>query len=295
MSLTILDPNAMQALLTRMWQKQLGTDEDPANGRWYTNGANDDNVGLYGGLTDTMDGNATLDEASKHYAPTQVVAAYSTVDNRNGLVGPTSVTLSYQYTNSVTTTHTVSNAVKVGFGYDFKAKAEIFGIGGESTTKFSIDYTYTSSDANSNTQTQTQTFSQTVAVNVPAGKVYKAVLVGSAQRLDIPYHLDVSVTGTTETWFEDRINGHYNWMMDIGSAFGLAGDPAYKNAGGGRGVVVGVTGMLTAQQTTDFTVQIWDVTNQAPPNVAMMRAAVPHGEDVLPAGAVLVSSFPATA
>lgn len=302
MSLTILDQNQIASTLSDMWKKHLGTDKDPANGQWYTDGANHDGVGLYGGLTDTIDQSATFDEANKKFTPTQRLAASSVVDNRNGLVGNTTVTLSYQYTDSVSTTHTVSNSVKVGIGLEFKAKAEIFGIGGEATTKFSLDYTYTSSDASSSTQTRSQTVSQNVAVNVPAGKVYKAVLVGSSQQLDIPYTVNVRVSGTTETWFEDRVNDHYNWLMDIGSAFGLAGNPLYTNAGNGQGVAVAMKGTLTAQQSTDFSVEIWDVTAQyakvsnsplgSLAAAIAQRAAVSPNQKLMPANAILISSTP---
>jgi hypothetical protein len=287
-----------------MWKKHLGTDKDPANGKWYTNGANNDGVGLYGNLTDTIDQNATFDEANKKFTPTQRLAASSVVDNRNGLVGNTTVTLSYQYTDSVSTTHTTSNSVKAGIGLDFKAKAEIFGIGGEVTTKFSLDYTYTSTNASSSTQTRSQTVSQNVAVNAPAGKVYKAVLVASSQQLDIPYTVNVRVSGRTETWFEDRVNGHYNWFMDIGSAFGYAGNPLYTNAGNGQGVAVAMSGTLTAQQSTDFSVEIWDITaqykNVTPSPLGSLAAAVaqrsaaPRNETLLPSNAILISRTPVT-
>jgi hypothetical protein len=302
LALTILDQNKVGSVLTAMWKKHLGTSKDPANGKWYTDGANHDGRGLYGGLTDIIDQNATFDEANKKYTPTQRLAASSVVDNRNGLVGNTTVTLAYQYTDTVSTTHTTSNSVKVGVGVDFKAKAEIFGIGGEATTKFSLDYTYTSTDASTSTQTRSQTVTQNVAVNVPAGKVYKAVLVATSQQLDIPYKVNVRVSGITETWFEDRVNGHYNWMMDIGSAFAFAGDPSYQSAGNGQGIAVAMSGTLTAQQSTDFVVEIWDITSQynkaansALENLAAavgQRAAAPANDSLMPPGAILISRTP---
>lgn len=296
MALTILDQNSIASLLTAMWKKELNTGEDPSNsGRWNTNGANNDGVGLYGGLTDSIDSAPTFDLANKNYSPTQRLAASSTVDNRNGLAGSTSVTLSYSYANSVSTTHTVSRALKVGLGIDFKVSAEFFGVGTDVTTKFSIDYTYSSSDASSTTQTRTQTVSQQVQVNPPTGKVYKAVLVGSAQQIDVPYHLNVHVSGRTETWFENRVNGHYNWAIDIGTAFSIAGNPQYmRDSATGQGLVTGVTGMLTAQQTTGFVVQTWDVTASTPPSHAEMpqKFAVVRDGQFLPEGAILISSTP---
>jgi hypothetical protein len=86
------------------------------------------------------------------------------------------------------------------------------------------------------------------------------VLRASAQQLVVPYKAIVYVSGMTETWFEDRINGHYNWMMDAGSTFNLINQ--YGSAGGdshaygrdpssGRGTVT-LTGSVTAQQTSAF-------------------------------------------
>jgi hypothetical protein len=280
-----------------MWKKNLNTDEDPSNnGRWNTSGANGDSIGLYGGLTDSIDTAATFDQANQHYSPTQRLAASSIIDNRNGLASSSSVTLQYQYSDTVSTTHTVSNSVKAGVAFEFKAAAEIFGIGGDATTKFSIDYTYTSTDATTSTQTRTETVSQNVTVTPPTGKVYKAVLLGSAQQIDVPYKVNIHVTGTTETWFEDRVNGHYNWMMDAGSAFANFNNPAYINSNGG--LVTGVSGILTAQQTTDFLVQIWDITNSfsdKPNGGSPQKLVASRQASLLPPGASIVSSVPVTA
>ena len=300
MALTILEQDKIKSVLTAMWKKALNTDQDPANGRWFTNGANNDGKGLYGGLTDSIDTTAIFDMANKNYSPTQRLAASSIVDNRNGLTPSASVTLSYKYADTVSTTHTTSHAVKLGFGFEFKAKAEIFGVGGEATTKFNIEYQYTSSDSKTETQTREHSISQHVPVNVPTGKVYKAVLVAAVQKIDVPYHLNVYVSGQTETWFERQVNGHYNWMLDVGSAFAIAADPQYRREGNTtKGLVTGVTGMLTAQQTADFTVQTWDVTSEFPALKASQPAAafsqkfaVAPGESLLPEGAMLISSTP---
>lgn len=138
MALTILDVDAMKTLLTEMWKKNLNTSEDPANGQWYTNGPNGDHVGLYGGLTDSVNGAVRFDLNRKHYSPTEGIVASSTVDNRNGLVSTTTVNLSSAYTDSVSTTNTYSHAIKEGFAFEVKAKGTLFGIGSEVTTKFNI-------------------------------------------------------------------------------------------------------------------------------------------------------------
>ncbi|MGS0742573.1 aerolysin family beta-barrel pore-forming toxin [Glaciimonas sp. GG7] len=298
MALTILDQTKVATLLSAMWKKHLKTNLDPANND-RADGINHNGVGLCGGLTDSIDNTAIFDMHNKNYSPTQKLAASSVVDNRNGLVNSTSVTLSYQFTNTVSTTRSVSSVVKAGMTFDFKAKGDIFGFGVEASTHFAVDYTYTSSDATTSTQARAQTVTQQVAVDVPANKVYKAVLIAHAQQVDVPYRVNITVSGITETWFEEPVRDHYNWKMDIGPAFGHAGDPQYALAANGKGVVMGVGGVLTAQQTTDFVVQIWDITAEYSPTPAFKSLKTPAQrliaspqQTLLPEGAILVSSTP---
>ena len=49
MALQFLDKNVIGQYLREMWKKNLNTGEDPANGKWFENGANTDGRGLYGG------------------------------------------------------------------------------------------------------------------------------------------------------------------------------------------------------------------------------------------------------
>jgi|HubBroStandDraft_1064217.scaffolds.fasta_scaffold173246_2 hypothetical protein len=304
MSLTILNENAIRDLLTSMWKKALNTNQDPANGKNYTSGPNGSG-GLYGGLTDTIDNKAVLDETNKLYTPSEVLGTSELVNNINGLQKHSTVTLTAQATNSVSATQEQSNSVHVGAGVDFKVNAEIF----ELTTKFSIDYTYTASDSRTWSKTNTATASAAVDVDPPTGKVYKAVLVGKSRQVDIPYKVFVTVRGTTSTWFESRVKapgdseGHYNFNKSIGDAFATAGDPNYL-ANGDDGRVVAASGVLTAQQISDFEAQIWDVTTQytAPHGVALPAAAQTGSagqklvasttESGLPDGAVLISRIP---
>lgn len=86
-------------------------------------------------------------------------------------------------------------------------------------------------------------------VSPPKGKVYEAQLIATTQELTVPFQLDVEVVGHTETWFEDRINGHYNWTLSIGAAFAIAGKPEYKgDPTTGKGLVPAIAGMLTANR-----------------------------------------------
>ncbi len=52
MGLEYLDKNILGKYLSDMWKKELNTGRDPANRKWYENGANNDGIGLYSGITD---------------------------------------------------------------------------------------------------------------------------------------------------------------------------------------------------------------------------------------------------
>jgi len=62
-------------------KKELGTGKDPANRKWYEDGANHDGIGLYGGLTDTASTELLFDESQKAYTPQKVVCDTATLDN----------------------------------------------------------------------------------------------------------------------------------------------------------------------------------------------------------------------
>jgi hypothetical protein len=170
MALQFLDKNVIGQYLREMWKKNLNTGEDPANGKWFENGANTDGRGLYGGLTDTASTSLIFDESQKSYTPQDIIADSATIDNRNGLTPNSTVTLSYAYADSTSSTQTTTAAIKIGVGFDFKASATIFGIGGEATTKFSFEFSYSWTDSKTETQTKTRTFSQAVPVAVPTAR-----------------------------------------------------------------------------------------------------------------------------
>jgi len=299
MSLTFLDKTTMGSYLQAMWKKDLNTGEDPANGRWFDNGANNDGIGLYGGLTDNAATSLQFNESQKQYLPEAVVCDTATLDNTNGLAPSSTVQLTYSYARSASTTHSTTDSIKAGMGVDIKASATIFGIGADVTTKFSFEYTHAWGTSTTETETNTYTFSQSVPISVPKGKVYQVVLTAMSQKLVIPYTATVAVTGTTETWFEDRINGHYNWMMDAGTAlanvgqWGLAGrdSTCYSAAG------VTQTGTVTAQQTTNFVAKVYDVTGTQDTNAPagmMRRSLLGSGSSDAPAGGILVQTIPFT-
>jgi len=270
MALIHLDKKVIGLYLSDVWKKELGTGKDPANRKWYEDGANHDGIGLYGGLTDTASTELLFDESQKAYTPQKVVCDTATLDNLNGLAPQSTVELSYTYGNSTTTTHSTTNSLKVGVGFEFKAKATIFGIGGEATTKLSFEYTHSWTKSTSESESESHTFKQSVPIHVPSGKVYQVVLTAKSQKLTVPYRALIYVDGWTETWFEDRVKGHYNYSMSAGDAFlriaqwGKAGAESHsygrdpKNSS--RGVITQY-GQVTAQQTADFVAQVFDITD----------------------------------
>jgi hypothetical protein len=294
MALNSLDIGTVGPFIGAAWKKQLNTGEDPANGRWYVNGANGDAIGLYGGLSDSVPTGLVFDEGAMTYIPGQIMAASAIVDNRNGLTPQSTVQLTYSYTNSSTTSSTIAHSVKIGVGLDIKAKADFIVAGAEATVKMSVDYTFSYSSTTSSTKSETVTVSQSVPVTVPTGKVYKALLAATSRSLRVPYTATIVVTGTSETWFEDRINGHYNWSSDAGTVWGwinqyrTAGDDStlFQNLGGGRGGLV-VSGVLDASQVADFQVQVYDVTGASGDQLKRAVAATGVGKSLVPEGTLV--------
>jgi len=269
-SLSYLDKSQMQAILTKTWQRELNTDQDPANHKWYENGANGDQVGLYGGLTDSIDPNVYVDDSRKVFSRDVVAVFTQDADNRNGLNPSPVVTLSFQHSFTQSQSHTVSNTFKQGVAVDVKVSATVFGIGADVTTKFSFDYTYSTSTTKSTSETDTATFTTQVPLKIPTGQVFRVVLQATKQHLSVPTMSYCNVAGETETWFESRVNGHYDWMTDAGNMFGwirqfsTAGtdSPNFTTGNGiGRYVTVGT---LEGQNYVDMCSKVYNITSMRP-------------------------------
>lgn len=266
MGLTYLDPNTIATALSCAWRTQLNTSDSPSNdGKWMTDGANGDGIGLIGGLSDSAPTSLTFDTASATTTTTALLCDKSDINNLNGLnLIDNSVTLTYLYSTTTSETHTVTESVTAGE----KFTIEVNEIVAKEGMEFSLSFTFTSSVSETSSTTQTQTESTTVPVYVPAGKVYQAVLTAQVQQITIPYTCTVKVTGTTETWFKNTVNGHYNYSTDAGTAFGwinsdnCAGSDSssYSNGGNGTGYVT-LTGSVTMNQTVNFSSEVIDVTS----------------------------------
>ena len=276
----VLDTQTLGPLLIAAWQKTLNTTEDPTNdNQWLTNGPNNDKIGLYGGLSDGQP-ELTFDETAMTYQPKQIIATTDIVDNSNGLTPNATLSLAYQYTEQTTTSTTISHSLQVGVKATGTTNLIVVGGGFE----ISVDYTYTNSSTNSTMTGDLQTFTQSVPLSVPAGKIYQGRVTATVRTVKVPFTATILVSGKSETWFADQVNGHFNWSIDAGSIFGWIGQYAlatgdsatYGDHGDGRGMVT-ISGMLTNQTTTDFNVHTYDITNGEPGVPVTM---VPGGQPV---------------
>jgi hypothetical protein len=259
---------------------------DPADGQWFTNGPGN-NGGLYGKLTDTLASELIFDESKRVFTPNQVAASTGIADNRNGLTPEQTVSLTYSYQDSTSSTHSTSNSIKIASGIDINAKSDFFGTGGGVTVKFSTEYTYSWSDATTVSKSETKTFQQQIPVrNIPKGKVYQVVLVCNKDQLRIPYHANIYLSGTSSACFANPVNGQKIWTIDAGTLsewinqFGSAGDESYKygrDPNNPRQGICFLQGNMTATQTANFLARTFDITDlftgSQPPSLDTVLAA----------------------
>jgi len=286
MALQFFDKRLVGQYIVDAWQQHLNTEMDPADGQWFTNGPGN-NGGLYGKLTDTLASELIFDESRRVFTPNQVAAATGIADNRNGLTPEQTVTLTYAYQDSTSSTHSTSNSIKVATGIDINAKSEFFGSGGGVTIKFSTEYTYSWSDATTNSKSETKTFQQQIPVRaIPRGKAYQVVLMCNKDQLKIPYHANIYLSGTSSACFANPVNGQKIWTIDAGTLcewinqFGAAGDESYKYGRDPNKPLQGICflqGNMTATQTANFLARTFDITDlftgSQPPSLETVLAA----------------------
>lgn len=271
MPLEFLDKEKMCDLLTRMWQKHLDTDKNPAEKN------KEDH--LVGNLTDTLASNLILDEDKKAFMPDTFIPASFRHSNIDGISSLATVELSHTHTKSTTTTHSVTNSAKWGIGQEIKASCKIFGVGAESTTKFSFEYTHSWTNGTNTTESDSDTFKVTVPLNVPAGEVYEARLYAELQKLTIPYRALIHVQGFTSTWFiPNNLPNYLN--MWIGIAFskiaelGLAGEESHyygANPENPKEGIITQYGIITVSQTANFYSRVFPVTKEVNDGLMLSR------------------------
>lgn len=269
MTLQFLDKKLIGAYLVDAWQNHFNTEMDPANGQWFTNGP-DNNGGLYGKLTDTLVSELVFDKSKTIFTPNQVAAATGIADNRNGLTPNQTVTLTYQYSDVISSSHSTTNALKIGVGVDTKFTGNLVFVNTEVTAKFNTEYSFSWTDATTATKTETRTLTQTIPVTIPSGKIYQVVLLCNKNELKIPYSANILISGQSAACFASPINGQNIWIFDAGTLcswinqYGSAGDESYKygrdpnNPSQG---MISLQGTMTATQTTNFIARTFDVTD----------------------------------
>jgi Ca2+-binding RTX toxin-like protein len=282
MALTILDPDVFgKEYLSEAWQAYLDTDRDPANGEWYTNSPTNDNMGLYGGLTDQNLG-YSFDTSNETYVPTQSVGQSATTDNTNGLNPNATVKLGFSYQQGTTTQHTVSDAISASVSEAVNVNFEV----ASSTTTFKLQDTLTLTDSTTHSTVTTVDSSVSVPVQVPTGKIYKTILYYTEEKLTVPFTMQVGVTGNSETWFDDRVQGHYNHVSDIGDLVlvmvnnDIPTDPDQYSAGFSplsEGFIT-LTGNANIYAGGAYTIKTIDVTPSTATTIAERDALIAEAE-----------------
>jgi hypothetical protein len=274
MSLQFLDKRLVGAYIVDAWQNHFNTEQDPADGQWFTNGPGN-NGGLYGMLTDTLATELVFRENESKFTPNKVAAATGTANNLNGLTPEQTVNLTYSYQDTTSTTHSTTQSLKLGYGVDFKFTATFLGVGGDTTVKFTSEYSFSWTDATTVSKSETKTFQQSVPVrNIPKGKVYQVVLMCDKAELKVPFEANVYLSGKTTANFGSEVNGQKVWTVDAGTLcawinqFGSAGDESYRYGRDPKKPEQGLIqllGTLTATQTVNFTAMTIDITDSYSP------------------------------
>jgi hypothetical protein len=271
MDLTYFDTNRLGAYIVDAWQNQLQTESDPTSGKWYINGPNNSS-GLLGGLKDQLTTNLIFSPSQQNINQTQVIAASTTLDNRNGLLDDTKEAqkLTWSITNTSITTHETSNSIKTGISdkLTFNGKAGLMDFSNETT--ISIEYQYSWTDSNGTSLTDTKTFESTTPFKVDTGKVVKLVVLADTIDLLIPYSAQIQLYGQSDANFNHPVQGNTfysanagtlcSWIKKYGSAQddGLSFDVDPSDSSRG---IAAMTGTLCAKKSVNFTVFASDITS----------------------------------
>ncbi len=271
MTLQYFETNVLGPYIMDAWQNYLGTESDPANGKWFRNGPNN-SAGLFGGLTDTLATDLVFDTGKSTVNKQKAVAASTTLDNRAGLLNdsPATQTLQWQIVNTASATHSSTNSVKSAISEKVSIKGKLFGQEASSETTISFEYSYSWSDSTTTTQTDTKSFQQQIPLKVPQGKAYKLVVLADNDTLKVPYSAQILLNGTSETNFANAVNGKQNWSTDAGTlcswiqTYGSAGNDALEFGADPKNPKQGIAslvGTMTATQSVNFTIFALDITS----------------------------------
>jgi hypothetical protein len=271
MSLQYFETNVLGPYIMDAWQNYLGTESDPANGKWFRNGPNN-SAGLFGGLTDTLATDLVFDSGKATVNKQMAVAESTTLDNRAGLLNdsPATQTLQWAVTNTASATHSSTSSVKSSISEKLSFKGA-FGVADlTSETTISFEYSYSWSDSTTSTQTDTKTFTSSMPIKVPQGKAYKLVVMADNDTVKVPYSAQIYLNGTSEANFANSVNGKQNWSTDAGTlcswieTYGSAGNDAVEFGADPKNPKQGLAslaGTMTATQSVNFTIFALDVTS----------------------------------
>jgi hypothetical protein len=272
MTLQYFETNVIGPYIMDAWQNYLGTETDPASGKWFRNGPNN-SVGLFGGLTDTLATDLVFETGKATVNKQKAVATTTTLDNRQGLLNdsPANQTLSWQVTNTASATHSATNSVKSAISEKIGIKGSLPVVGDVSSeTTISFEYSYSWSDSTTTTQTDTKTFTSQIPLKVPQGKAYKLVVLADNDTATVPYSAQIYLDGTTEANFANSVNGKQNWSTDAGTlcswiqTYGSAGNDALQfgaDPSNPKRGIASLRGTMTAKQSVNFTIFALDVTS----------------------------------
>jgi Clostridium epsilon toxin ETX/Bacillus mosquitocidal toxin MTX2 len=275
MSLQYVDRRLVGAYIVDAWQNHFNTEQDPADGQWFTNGPGN-NGGLYGLLTDALATELVFRENEAAFTPRKIAAVTGTADNRNGLTPEQTVNLTYSYQDSTSTTHSTTNTLKQGYSTSLKFKSDFLVAGGETTVSYSAEYTFAWTDSTTTSKSETKTFQQSVPVRgIPTGKVYQVVAMCDKTDLKVPFEANIYLSGKTTANFGSDVDGQKSWTVDAGTLcawineFGSAGDESYRYGRDPKKPEQGLIqlrGTLTATQTANFTAMTIDITDRYNPS-----------------------------
>ncbi len=276
--------NIAQELIRTAWQYHLGTTLDPADTKWFLRGPGNKDVGLYGGLQDTLDSELQFDTNKQTVNTERIFGVSDTMDNRNGLNKlPQSATASLSFTKSSTTTHTKSDSVTVGTSIAASFKAGVPATGVEKTLTVTINFSYTHSFSTSEAETKTQTLTATkvLSAQVPDGKVFRGMIMADQATMKVPYRARIILSGTTQANFNLLVNGKKqhtasagdlcSWIEQYRNSFvedGLDVDQSLKfmrHPDDSNKGLLETNGTLTVTDCVNFLSYVVDVTEEFDP------------------------------
>jgi hypothetical protein len=209
--LEYFDINRLGSYVMDAWQKQLVTEEDPTSSKYLVVGPKKQNAyttGLLGGLKEEIVEDLVFDGSQVKPNIKKDDVATDVTDNELDHAVKSTLKLAYKITNSTTARHSKTHSIKTGISEKLtfgKGANKMSAFVGLSETTFSFEYSYSWTDEEANTHTVQKDYDASTDVDVPAGKVYRAVIMADHEKAMIPYSAQIRLTGTSETNFPEEV------------------------------------------------------------------------------------------